>query len=49
MRSKLGGRQLPKRPVETWPSRHAPELFDTSPELDEKIALFYQSQVGILH
>ena len=43
-----GGRKLNKRASAPWPNRdYSPEL-DTTPELDEKAASYYQSQCGVL-
>ena len=45
---KMGGRKLPNRFRGLWPSDYRPEL-DDSPELDPKMANYYQSLIGVLH
>ena len=41
------GPKLPKRATAPFPSNYHPE-FDTTPELNDKDATFYQSQIGVL-
>ena len=44
----LGGRKLNKQAEVPWPSNYAAED-DTTPELDEEWAKYYQHLIGILH